>query len=137
MDRFRTKAELGIEPLSQSPQGVFCPSMVAAGSARHLAAALRSKRVSLTYWWRVVKPEHGKLARGPVGLGLPQDQNQQPPRFDSWELLLRENGQADRSQRLIIIFDEFPYAVESDPSFSFPSAGPPPGITCSRVCRSR
>ncbi|MEW5987532.1 MAG: ATP-binding protein [Chloroflexota bacterium] len=40
----------------------------------------------------------------------------QPPRFDSWEPLLEEMANLINERPFILIFDEFPYAVESDPS---------------------
>ena len=39
-----------------------------------------------------------------------------PPRFDSWEALFEEIPRLFGAQRFILILDEFPYAVESDPS---------------------
>ncbi len=37
------------------------------------------------------------------------------PRFDNWETQFEEMSLLIGDQPLIIIFDEFPYAVESDP----------------------
>jgi hypothetical protein len=50
----------------------------------------------------------------------PDLENPEPPRFASWEPLLREVaarlGERTAGGPVILIFDEFPYAVESDPT---------------------
>lgn len=46
----------------------------------------------------------------------PQALNPEPPRFDSWQLLLEQMAHMLADKPLIIILDEFPYAVESDAS---------------------
>lgn len=38
----------------------------------------------------------------------------EPPRFASWEMLFEEIARQIAIQPFILIFDEFPYAVESD-----------------------
>jgi AAA+ ATPase superfamily predicted ATPase len=46
----------------------------------------------------------------------PDTPDPQPPRFDSWSLLSEHMARMIGNQPLMVIFDEFPYAVESDPS---------------------
>jgi len=60
------------------------------------------------------------LARAFYAWLYPQQVNPDPPRFDSWETLFREIasrlGERSAGRPAILIFDEFPYAVESDPA---------------------
>ena len=44
----------------------------------------------------------------------PDDPDPAPPSFDSWEVLFREIARMIGDEPVILIFDEFPYAVESD-----------------------
>lgn len=46
----------------------------------------------------------------------PQAVQPKPPRFDSWESLFAQMERMVAGKPLIVIMDEFPYAVESDPS---------------------
>jgi AAA+ ATPase superfamily predicted ATPase len=46
----------------------------------------------------------------------PQSANPEPPRFSSWQLLFEQMERMIHGKPLIVILDEFPYAVESDPS---------------------
>ena len=52
-------------------------------------------------WWRWMYPD---------------TPDPQPPRFDSWLLLFEQMARMLGDQPVILIFDEFSYAVESDPS---------------------
>jgi hypothetical protein len=60
------------------------------------------------------------LARALYAWLYPAQDNPEPPRFASWEPLFREIttrlGERAGEQPVIAIFDEFPYAVESDSS---------------------
>lgn len=56
------------------------------------------------------------LARALWRWAYPDEQEPEPPRFDGWEPLLRQMVRLIGDQPLVLIFDEFPYAVESDPS---------------------
>jgi len=61
------------------------------------------------------------LARALWGWAYPDAQAPEPPRFDSWPLLFEQMARmvqprASADRPLILIWDEFPYAVESDPS---------------------
>ena len=56
------------------------------------------------------------LARAIWGWAYPQETSLEPPRFASWEHLFTQMAQMLGHQPLILIWDEFPYAVESDPS---------------------
>jgi len=46
----------------------------------------------------------------------PDTLDQEPPYFDSWSSLLIQMARMIGDQPVIVIFDEFPYAVESDPA---------------------
>jgi AAA+ ATPase superfamily predicted ATPase len=48
----------------------------------------------------------------------PDTPDPQPQHFDSWSLLFEHMARMIGNQPLIVIFDEFPYAVESGPSLS-------------------
>jgi AAA+ ATPase superfamily predicted ATPase len=56
------------------------------------------------------------LAQNVWRWAYPDAQDPQPPRFDSWSRLFEQIARMIGDQPLILIFDEFPYAVESDPS---------------------
>lgn len=74
---------------------------------------------STLYWVaRRETPEATRysLARALWRWAYPDEPNPQPPRFDSWEPLLEQLARMIGDQPVIIIFDEFPYAAESDPS---------------------
>lgn len=73
------------------------------------------------YW--VARRETPDACRQSLGRALyawlyPELDNPEPPRYPSWETLLREVatrlGERAAGQPVIAIFDEFPYAVESD-----------------------
>lgn len=71
------------------------------------------------YW--VARRETADAARQSLARALwrwayPRQEHPQPPRFDSWEQLLAQMAQMVEEQSPILIFDEFPYAVESDSS---------------------
>ena len=56
------------------------------------------------------------LARALWRWAYPETPDPEPPRFDSWSLLFEQMARMIAAQPLILIFDEFPYAVESDSS---------------------
>jgi len=56
------------------------------------------------------------LARALWRWAYPKAEQPNPPHFDSWELLLEHMARMLGDQPIILILDEFPYAVESDPS---------------------
>lgn len=74
---------------------------------------------STLYW--VAKRETPEATRNSLARALwvwayPENPNPQPPRFDSWEPLLEQMARMIGDEPVIIIFDEFSYAVESDSS---------------------
>ncbi|HIP73440.1 MAG TPA: ATP-binding protein [Anaerolineae bacterium] len=74
---------------------------------------------SYLYWVaRRETPEATRhsLARALWRWAYPHTPDPQPPRFDSWEPLLEQLARMVGDQPVIIIFDEFSYAAESDPS---------------------
>ena len=56
------------------------------------------------------------MARALWGWAYPDSPDQEPPHFDSWSSLLIQMARMIGDRPVIIIFDEFPYAVESDPA---------------------
>ena len=71
------------------------------------------------YW--VARRETADAARHSLARALwrwayPDLPDPEPPRFDSWALLFEQMARMVADRPLILIFDEFPYAVESDPS---------------------
>ena len=69
------------------------------------------------YWMaRRDSPEATRqsLARALWQWAYPTTQTVEPPRFGSWEQLFEQMGRMIGDQSLILIFDEFSYAVESD-----------------------
>jgi uncharacterized protein len=74
---------------------------------------------SVLYWVaRRETPEATRhsLARALWRWSYPESPDPQPPRFDSWEPLLEQLARMIADEPVIIIFDEFSYAAESDPS---------------------
>jgi AAA+ ATPase superfamily predicted ATPase len=57
------------------------------------------------------------LARALWRWAYPQDAEVAPPRFESWSQLFEQMARMLGDEPVVVIFDEFPYAVESDPSF--------------------
>ena len=81
------------------------------------------KQTGLPYIYWVARRETAdatrqSLARALWAWAYPEVQNPEPPHFGSWEILLNEMVRMIGDKRLIVIFDEFPYAVESDPSIA-------------------
>jgi len=71
------------------------------------------------YW--VARRETAEATRQSFARALwrwayPEAEEPEPPRFDSWELLFAQMMRMIGQQPLTLIFDEFSYAVESDPS---------------------
>lgn len=106
-------------------------------SGAHLIAVYGRRRVGKTtlllrwaehtgrpaiYW--VARRETADAARHSLARALwrwayPDAANPEPPRFDSWDLLFEQMARLLEGRPLILICDEFPYAVESD--LSLPS----------------
>ena len=74
---------------------------------------------SYFYWvaWRET-PEATRqsLARAFWAWAYPDAENNEPPIFSNWETLFREMVRLIADRPLIMIWDEFPYAAESDAS---------------------
>jgi len=80
--------------------------------------AEQSGRPTLYWVARRETPEATRhsLARALWRWAYPDEPDPQPPRFDSWEPLLEQLARMIGDQPVIVIFDEFSYAAESDPS---------------------
>ncbi len=75
----------------------------------------------LDYLYWVARREPAEATRQSLARALwrwayPDTEGSQAPRFDSWELLFEQLARLIDDKRTIIIFDEFSYAAESDPS---------------------
>lgn len=73
-----------------------------------------------TLYW-VARRETAEASRQSLARALwrwayPDAEQPEPPRFGSWEQLFEQMARMVGDQPAILIFDEFPYAVESDPS---------------------
>jgi hypothetical protein len=71
------------------------------------------------YW--VARRETAEASRLSMARALwrwayPDSPDQEPPHFDSWSSLLIQMARMIGEQPVVVILDEFPYAVESDPS---------------------
>jgi hypothetical protein len=73
-----------------------------------------------SFYW-VARRETAEASRLSMARALwrwvyPDSPDQEPPHFDSWSSLLIQMARMIGDQPVIVIFDEFPYAVESDPA---------------------
>lgn len=73
-----------------------------------------------TLYW-VARRETAEAARQSLARALwrwayPEAEQPEPPRFNNWEQLFEQMARMVGDRPAILIFDEFPYAVESDPS---------------------
>jgi hypothetical protein len=96
------------------------------GKTTLLLQWVQHARLPSLYW--VARRETADATRHSLARALwrwayPEEANPEPPRFDSWALLFEQmarliaaSSPPEGSRPLILIFDEFPYAVESDPS---------------------
>jgi len=80
-----------------------------------------AQRTKQTYFYWVARREtpdatRQSLARAFWAWAYPEAENNEPPIFADWEMLFREMARRIADQPLIMIWDEFPYAAESDPS---------------------
>jgi AAA+ ATPase superfamily predicted ATPase len=79
------------------------------------------QHTQLPFFYWVARRETAEASRQSMARALwswayPDTPAPEPPRFDSWSLLLEQMARMIGNQPVIMIFDEFPYAVESDPS---------------------
>lgn len=73
------------------------------------------------YWVARREPPEAvrqSLARAVWTWAYPDLADPEPPIFPNWELLFRELARLVSQQPTILVFDEFPYALESDPSLA-------------------
>jgi len=79
------------------------------------------RETGLPYFYWVARREAADASRQSLARALwrwayPEAEAPEPPRFDSWSLLLEQMARMLGDKRAILIWDEFTYAVESDPS---------------------
>lgn len=80
--------------------------------------AQQSKQPTI-YWMARREPAAAlrqSLARAIWHWAYPEETAPEPPSFASWEQLFAHLGRMIADEQVILIFDEFSYAVESDPS---------------------
>lgn len=58
------------------------------------------------------------LARALWQWAYPNEQHPEPPRFELWSQLFEQMARMLGDRPVILLFDEFPYALESDPAFA-------------------
>lgn len=58
------------------------------------------------------------LARALWQWAYPTEPNPEPPRFELWSQLFEQMARMLGDRPVILLFDEFPYALESDPAFA-------------------
>lgn len=80
-----------------------------------------ARQTGLSYLYWVARRETAEATRHSLARSLwrwayPDTPDPEPPHFDSWPRLFEHMARLIGTHPLIIIFDEFPYAVESDPS---------------------
>ena len=79
----------------------------------------RQSNVPMIYWMARREPPAAlrqSLARAIWQWAYPNETMPEPPLFASWEQLFAQLGRMVDKDQVILIFDEFSYAVESDPS---------------------
>lgn len=79
----------------------------------------RQTHIPYVYW--VARREAAPAARQGLAQAFwrwayPDMQDPKPPQFDTWQELFEQMARMIATQPLIVIWDEFPYAIESDPS---------------------
>jgi len=79
------------------------------------------KRAGRPHLYWVARRETAEACRQSLAQALwnwayPESVDAAPPRFSSWSQLFEQIGRMLGDQPLIVVFDEFPYAVESDSS---------------------
>lgn len=80
-----------------------------------------AQQTQLPFLYWVARRETAEASRQGMARALwswayPDLPDPEPPRFESWSLLLEQMARMIGDQPIILIFDEFPYAVESNPS---------------------
>lgn len=81
----------------------------------------RQTQVRYLYWVaRRETPDacRHNLARALWQWAYPHEANPEPPRFELWSQLFEQMARMLGDSPVVVIFDEFPYALESDPSFA-------------------
>jgi AAA+ ATPase superfamily predicted ATPase len=124
MDRFvdRQTEMAELNRLLAIPGGQFIPiyGRRRVGKTTLLLHWAQQTKRPYIYWVarrETAEASRHSLARALWAWAYPDLQNPEPPRFDSWEMLFREMIRMISNKPVIIILDEFPYIVESDPSF--------------------
>lgn len=122
VDRVQELAELN--SLLESKRGLTGKFIVVYGRRRIGKTTLLVhwvKQTKLPYIYWVARRETAdacrtSLARAIWRWAYPKEIILEPPSFSSWEQLFTQMAQMLGNQQLILVWDEFPYAVESDPS---------------------
>jgi AAA+ ATPase superfamily predicted ATPase len=119
VDRQRELRELGALLKREGAQFVAVYGRRRVGKTTLLLRWVQQSGRPYIYW--VARRETADASRQGLARALwrwayPDAEGSEPPRFDSWALLFEQMARMLRDQPLILIWDEFTYAVESDPS---------------------
>ncbi len=120
-DRESEIAELNQMLNSEKSQFVLLYGRRRVGKTTLLLHWARQSKRPYIYW--MAKREtpdacRRSLARVIWAWAYPEEESPKPPSFDSWDVLFREISRLLKDQRVILIFDEFPYAMDSDSSLA-------------------
>ena len=119
VDRQRELRELDTLLEREEAQFVVVYGRRRVGKTTLLLHWVRQSGHPYIYW--VARRETAEASRQGLARALwrwayPEAEGPEPPRFDSWSLLFEQMARMLGDQPLILIWDEFTYAVESDPS---------------------
>jgi AAA+ ATPase superfamily predicted ATPase len=119
VDRQRELRELNTLLKSGSAEFVVVYGRRRVGKTTLLLQWVRQSALPYIYW--VARRETTDASRQGLARALwhwayPEAEGPEPPSFDSWPLLFEQMARMLGDQHVILIWDEFTYAVESDPS---------------------
>ncbi len=122
VDRYKELAEL--HSMMQSERGQAGKLLLVCGRRRAGTTTLLvqwAQQTDQPFIYKVARRETADACRQGFARAIwrwayPQETVLEPPRFASWEQLFVQMAQIIDQQPLTLIWDEFPYAVESDPA---------------------
>lgn len=115
-DELKELAQLSGDP---SAQLVLIHGRRRVGKTRLLLQWAKTSGLPYIYW--VARRESPEATRASLASALrewqrPARASSEVPTYGSWSLLFEDMAQLVGTKRVLLILDEFPYAVESDPS---------------------
>lgn len=121
VDRQREFRELDEIVRRRTAQLVIVYGRRRVGKTTLLLEWVRQAQAPCLYWVaRRETPDacRHNLARALWQWAYPHEVNPEPPRFELWSQLFEQMARMLGDRPLVVIFDEFPYALESDASFA-------------------